>query len=370
MGFIRSLESVEIVVARSFWKGKRVFVTGHTGFKGSWLCLWLDQLGADITGYALPPPTKPSLYGDARLKDSVTSVIGDIRDCRLLTKAVRAAKPQIIIHMAAQPLVRMSYLQPLETFDVNVQGTANILEAARDVKGLKAIVNVTTDKVYENLELERGYNELDRLGGFDPYSTSKACSELVTSSYRSAFFNPDHYAKHGVAVATARSGNVIGGGDWAVDRLVPDLIRGFMKQQAVMIRYPQAVRPWQHVLEPLSGYLLLAEQLYRRGTEVGNAWNFGPSPKLGKTVGWVADRLVKQWGSGAKWVTQGGEHFHETQNLRLDSRRAQKLLGWKSVLTVDQTLQMVTEWYRTHAQRGDVAELTRRQVADYSRRLL
>lgn len=349
----------------SFWKGKRVFVTGHTGFKGSWLCLWLDQVGANVTGYSLPPPTNPSLFVDAKLKDCVTSIMGDIRDRRLLSKTVKACKPQIIIHMAAQPLVRTSYLEPVETFDVNVLGTTNILEAARDLKGLKAIVNVTTDKVYENLELSRGYHEGDRLGGFDPYSSSKACSEIVTASYRSAFFNPDKYATHGVAVASARSGNVIGGGDWALDRLVPDLIRGFMKGKPVMIRYPQAVRPWQHVLEPLSGYLILAEQLYQRGPAVAGSWNFGPSPKLGKTVGWMADQLVAQWGKGAAWVTQDGEHFHETQNLRLDSRRAQKELGWKSVLTVEQTLRMITEWYRASAARKDVAALTRDQVSAY-----
>jgi CDP-glucose 4,6-dehydratase len=365
MGVIRSLESVEITVARSFWKGKRVLITGHTGFKGSWLTLWLDQLGAKVTGYALPPPTQPSLFVDARLKGCVSSVLGDIRDSRLLAKTIKVCKPQIIIHMAAQPLVRASYVEPVETFDVNVQGTVAILEAARDAKGLRVIVNVTTDKVYENHELDRGYHEADRLGGFDPYSSSKACSEIVTASYRSAFFNPDQYAKHGVAVATARSGNVIGGGDWAVDRLIPDLMRGFIECKPVMIRYPQAVRPWQHVLDPLSGYMLLAEQLFVRGPEMGGAWNFGPPPNLGKTVAWVADRLVAQWGSGAAWKTEGGVHVHETQNLRLDSRRARTVLGWKSGLTVEQTLRLVTEWYRASAARDDLAVLTRTQVKAY-----
>lgn len=352
-----------------FWKKRRVFLTGHTGFKGGWLTILLQGMGANITGYSLPPPTTPSLFNDANVGDCLTSVIGDIRDVGKLTSAMKACRPEVIFHMAAQPLVRASYLDPVETFDVNVMGTVNVMQAARSIRGMKALVNITTDKVYENLELNRGYTEKDRLGGFDPYSSSKACSEIVTASYRCAFFHPDHFDDHGVAVATARSGNVIGGGDWAADRLIPDLVRGFKTATPALIRYPQAVRPWQHVLEPLAGYVRLAECLVEKGPAFSGAWNFGPSPALGRTVGWMADRMVDLWGDGAMWTRHKAKHFHETQNLRLDSRRAQRALGWKSLLDVDATMGWIVDWYRAHATGADVAGLTRQQAADYIRRL-
>ena len=290
-GSLEDLVTEVTTVNASFWRGKKVFVTGHTGFKGGWLCLWLQQLGANVTGYALQPPTTPSLFEIAVIGRGMESIIGDIREATTLSDAVRTAQPELVIHMAAQPLVRYSYENPIETYSTNVMGTVHLLEAIRKTQSVKAVVCVTSDKCYENREWEWGYRENDPLGGYDPYSNSKACAELVTAAYRNSYFNPDKYFEHGVAVASARAGNVIGGGDWAQDRLVPDMLRAIECGKPVLIRNPDAIRPWQHVLEPLSGYLLLAESLLTHGPANAEAWNFGPHDADAKPVRWIVDRL-------------------------------------------------------------------------------
>lgn len=298
-----SLENMEIgsmtnhsVIDKKFWEKKRVFITGHTGFKGSWLCLWLHALGARVTGYALSPPTTPSLFELARVHELVHSTLADVRDEAFLRKEISQACPEIVIHMAAQPLVRDSYENPVETYAVNVMGTVHLLEGIRHCPDVRAAVNVTTDKVYENREWVWGYRESEPMVGYDPYSNSKACSELVTSSYRDSFFNPRNYREHGLGLASARAGNVIGGGDWAKDRLVPDCIRSLMKNEKILIRHPQAIRPWQHVLEPLSGYLLLAQKLCEQGPSYAEAWNFGPKDHDVKTVEWIVKEICHRWG--------------------------------------------------------------------------
>jgi CDP-glucose 4,6-dehydratase len=285
----------------SFYKGKRVFITGHTGFKGTWLCLLLNKMGAQVTGYALDPPTNPSLFEQTGIEKQITHLIGDVRDLEHLTKAMADTKPDIVIHMAAQPLVRESYKIPVETYAINVMGTVNMLEAVRQNKGIKAVVNVTTDKCYENQEWHWGYRESEPMGGYDPYSNSKGCSELVTASYRNSYFNKNTYEQHGIAVGSARAGNVIGGGDWADDRLIPDFIRAIIKGEQVQIRSPYAIRPWQHVLEPLTGYLTLAKALSEHGPEFAAGWNFGPNDSDAKNVEWITQRICKLWGNGASF---------------------------------------------------------------------
>ncbi|MFC4599692.1 CDP-glucose 4,6-dehydratase [Cohnella hongkongensis] len=287
----------DILGDSSFWENKKVFVTGHTGFKGSWLSLWLSHKGARVTGYSLSPPTSPSLFKLAKVESQIEkSILGNIIDYDRLNSALQEAQPEIVIHMAAQPLVRESYKSPLETYQVNVMGTVNLFEAIRNTESVRAVVNVTTDKCYQNNEWEWGYRENEPLGGYDPYSSSKACSELVTAAYRNSFFPKDLYASHGVAIASARAGNVIGGGDWATDRLIPDVIRSMLKREKVTIRNPHSIRPWQHVLEPLGGYMLLAELLYEHGTQYGEAWNFGPEDQDVKPVQWIVENLAYKWG--------------------------------------------------------------------------
>ena len=356
-----TVESVDQKMNPRFWNGKKVFLTGHTGFKGSWLSLWLDLHGAKVRGYALKPPTQPSLFGEAKLGSRVDSVIGDIADLDRLRRAVESFQPDIILHMAAQPLVRLSYEQPVETYRTNVLGTVHILEAARSAKSARVLINVTTDKVYENREWKRGYREDDRLGGFDPYSNSKACSELVTDSYRKSFFGKESH----LSVASARSGNVIGGGDWAKDRLIPDLVRAFSSKTEAVIRYPQAVRPWQHVLEPLHGYLTLAEAMWSGKGKFNGAWNFGPPPQLSKPVSWVADRMTKIWPDHAHWKIAGGKHFHEAQNLTLNSRKSINQLGWHSLLSIQQTIDWICEWYIARLEGQPVAAITEKQIREY-----
>jgi len=289
-----------MVMHSDFWRGKRVFLTGHTGFKGSWLSLWLQSLGAELYGFALSPPTFPSLFEEARIADGMTSIKGDIRDLDFFIQAMRDAKPEIVIHMAAQPLVRYSYQNPIETYATNVMGTIHMLEAVRATPTVRAVVNITTDKCYENKEWVWGYREDDPMGGYDPYSSSKGCAELVTAAYRSSFFNPESYEKHGVALATVRAGNVIGGGDWAQDRLIPDTLAAFERGEPVCIRNPQAIRPWQHVLEPLRGYLLLAEKLFHAGSAYAEGWNFGPADHDCRPVDWIVALLAEEWGKGAR----------------------------------------------------------------------
>lgn len=333
----------------SFWQGKKVFLTGHTGFKGSWLSLWLQSLGAEVTGFALNPPTNPSLFEVAGVTKDMRSIIGDVRDLSSLQKALLEAKPDIVIHMAAQPLVRYSYANPVETYATNVMGSVHLLEAVRNTSSVKAVVNVTSDKCYENKEWVWGYREDEPMGGYDPYSNSKGCAELVTAAYRSSFFNVDDYAKHGVAVASARAGNVIGGGDWADDRLIPDFMRAIVAGETVIIRSPNAIRPWQHVLEPLSGYLLLAEKLYTYGIDYAQAWNFGPNDADAKTVEWVISELVGNWGSSASYqVDASAVSLHEAHFLKLDCSKARMQLGWKPQWDAKETIERIVKWHKAH----------------------
>lgn len=349
----------------AFWQGKRVFLTGHTGFKGSWMALWLQSLGAKVTGFALPPPTQPSLFELANVESGMHSVIGDVRDPDLLLDAMREAQPEIVLHMAAQPLVRYSYQHPVETYATNVMGTVHLLEAVRIIGGVKAVVNVTTDKCYENREWVWGYRENEPMGGYDPYSNSKGCAELVTASYRSSFFNPADYARHGTAVATARAGNVIGGGDWAQDRLIPDIIAAFEKGQPVDIRNPNAIRPWQHVLEPLRGYLMLAERLYTEGPAFAEAWNFGPNDDDARPVGWIVEALVEQWGGDARWQQDAGEHPHEATYLKLDISKVRQRLGWQPQLRLADALRYIVDWAKQRQAGADVRTLTLGQIQNY-----
>lgn len=345
-----------------FWRGRRVFLTGHTGFKGGWLALWLQSLGAEVHGYALEPPTNPSFFAAADLQRGMTShVLGDILDLDRLVSAMHSASPEIVFHLAAQPLVRRAYAQPVETYAVNVMGTVHLLEAVRTVPSVKAVVNVTTDKCYENHEWDWGYREPEAMGGADPYASSKGCSELVSSAYRRSFL-----AGRGVALATARAGNVIGGGDWAEDRLVPDFFRAVEAGRPVVIRNPEAVRPWQHVLEPLSGYLTLAEHLYTQGPAFAEAWNFGPFEEGAQPVRWIMDRLASGWGAGASWEIDSRTHPHEARTLRLDSAKARARLGWRPNWNLPETLDRILAWHRAHQAGEDMRSFSLAQIADHA----
>jgi len=353
------------VINADFWRGKRVFLTGHTGFKGSWLSIWLHALGAEVTGYALDPPTDPSLFSLAGVDGLLTSIIADVRDCGRLQAEMANASAEIVIHMAAQPLVRDSYKIPVETYATNVMGTVHLLEAVRSCPSVRAVVNVTTDKVYENREWVWGYRENEPMGGYDPYSNSKGCSELVTAAYRSSYFNPLTYGRHGVAVATARAGNVIGGGDWATDRLIPDIIKSILSGAPVQIRNPHAIRPWQHVLEPLSGYLLLAERLFTGGTRYAEGWNFGPAEEDARTVEWLVERLCAMWGEGAAFEVDRGEHPHEAHYLKLDCSKARSELGWSPRWGLETALQSIIEWTQAYRGQKDLLACCRTQIAAY-----
>lgn len=354
-----------MVTSPDFWRGKRVFVTGHTGFKGSWLCLWLQSMGAEVTGYALPPPTDPSLYEAAGVAEGMHSHLGDIREGDELTRVLVDSRPDVVFHLAAQPLVRHSYTHPVETYATNVMGTVHLLEAVRQAQSVRSVIIVTSDKCYENHEWPWGYRETDPMGGYDPYSNSKGCAELVVSAYRSSYFNPDHYQEHRVALASARAGNVIGGGDWAADRLVPDIIRALSAGQPVRIRNPHAIRPWQHVLEPLSGYLLLAQRLYEQGARFGQGWNFGPADDDAQPVSWIVDRVADLWGEGARWELEGGEHAHEANYLRLDCSKARAELQWQPKWRLGQALEKTVEWYRANGLGADMRQVTLGQIDAY-----
>jgi CDP-glucose 4,6-dehydratase len=353
---------METLVSRGdFWRGKRVLVTGHTGFKGAWLCLWLQKLGAIVTGYALAPPTDPNLFEVALVADGMRSVFGDIRDLPKMTQAFADAQPEIVLHLAAQSLVRYGYGNPIETYTTNVMGTVNLFEACRATTSVRAVVAVTTDKCYENKEWVWGYRESDPMGGCDPYSSSKACAELVATAYRHSYFAPGGT----IQLATARAGNVIGGGDWAVDRLVPDLLRGFIAGESTLIRNPLAIRPWQHVIEPLAGYLVLAQRLCTSPDRFVGAWNFGPADSDARTVGWIADRLVELWGRGASWRKDVSVHPHEAGTLKLDCSKAHALLNWQPRLNLEDALSLVVEWHLARQDGKDMREFTIGQIDRY-----
>lgn len=346
------------------WQGRRVFVTGHTGFKGGWLSLWLQSLGAEVTGYSLAPPTQPNLFELARVGNGMRSVIADVRDLPSLTEAMARARPEVVFHLAAQPLVRASYRDPVETYAVNVMGTVHVLEAVRATPGVRAVVCVTSDKCYDNAGANRPFRESDPMGGGDPYSSSKGCAELVCSAYRHSFLEPSAVdAAPRARLATVRAGNVVGGGDWALDRLVPDVIRAFECGQPARIRRADAIRPWQHVLEPLRGYLLLAQRLLDGEGDFAEGWNFGPLPEDTRTVRWVVDRLSKAWGDGARWQSDPGPNPPEAGWLALDISKARGRLGWEPRITLEEALEMVVAWHRLHRAGADMREVTLAQIA-------
>jgi len=350
---------------RSFWQGRNVFVTGHTGFKGSWLSLWLDSLGANVTGYALEPPTQPSLFEQARVANSVRSILADVRDFRRLKAALAECRPEVVIHMAAQSVVRRGYEDPIETYSSNVMGTVHLLEALRQLKQPCVVVNVTSDKCYANREWVWGYRENEPMGGRDPYSNSKGCAELVTTAYQESFFPPASFEQHGVAVASARAGNAIGGGDWTSDQLIPDLMRAFLAAQPCLIRNPSAIRPWQFVMEPLRGYLMLAERLTEDASRFATGWNFGPADADAQPVSWIADEAVRLWGNGASWSRDGGAHPREAHFLKLDASQARACLDWHPALPLNLALKWIVEWYRAFQAGADLQCLTRTQIESY-----
>ncbi len=352
----------------SFWKGKNVFLTGHTGFKGGWLSLWLSSMGAKVTGFALAPNTKPNLFEVAQVQSLLNnSHIADIRDLASLQKAITQTQPEIVIHMAAQPLVRYSYANPVETYATNVMGTVHVLESIRNIDSVRAAIIVTTDKCYENKEWPWGYRENEPMGGYDPYSNSKGCAELVTGAYRQSYFSSDPYHRHKVGIASARAGNVIGGGDWSDDRLIPDAIKAFENNQSLMIRNPLATRPWQHVLEPLSGYLVLAQALYRDGTNFDGAWNFGPKDDDVRSVQEVVNLLIQNWRSPARWKQNSAKQPHEACSLKLDCSKARQYLGWTPKWSLEQAIEKIAQWQEAFQQEKNMQEFTFQQINRYQK---
>ena len=359
----RALEA--LVVNPGFWRGKKVFVTGHTGFKGSWLALWLHHLGADVAGYALRPPTTPSLFELARVSEATGSVEADVRDLDRLRHAISEAQPDIVFHLAAQSLVRQSYADPVATYATNVMGTVNLLEALRRSSSVRVAVVVTSDKCYENRERAGGYREDEPMGGFDPYSSSKGSAELVTAAYRRSFLSQLESGRGAIAVASARSGNVIGGGDWAKDRLIPDILHAFASGHPALIRSPDAVRPWQHVLEPARGYLALAEALWRDRDGFAGAWNFGPRDEDARPVSWIVERLGERWGAGASWRIDTSPRPHEAGYLKLDCSKAAQRLAWRPRLALETALDWIVEWHRAWLRHEDLRRVTEAQIARY-----
>jgi CDP-glucose 4,6-dehydratase len=345
----------------AFWRSKRVIITGHTGFKGSWLSIWLQSMGADLCGIALAPPTNPALFVEARVAESMEHKTADVRDFEAINKIFEWFKPQIVLHMAAQPLVRLSYQEPVETYATNIMGTVHVLEASRRAKSIRAIVNVTTDKCYENREWVWGYREFEPMGGYDPYSSSKGCSELISSAYQKSFLD-----KEGIGLATARAGNIIGGGDWAKDRLIPDVIKSLEKKEVVEIRNPNAIRPWQYVLEPLSGYLQLAEELFLNERDVTGAWNFGPNDEDAKSVKWVADHLSAKWGANSISKLQPGNQPHEAHFLKLDISKAKQRLGWEPKWSLDTALDKTIDWQKSWVAHEDMRAKCISQISEYN----
>jgi CDP-glucose 4,6-dehydratase len=360
------LESLEMT--KSFWSGKRVFITGHTGFKGAWLSLWLQKMGAELCGFSLAPPTNPSLFDVAKVGLHMNSIIGDIRNLDSLSRSMKEFDPEIVFHLAAQPLVRYSYENPVETYSTNVMGTVNVLEAVRKCNSVQAIVVVTSDKCYENKEWPWGYRENESMGGHDPYSSSKGCAELVTSAYRRSFFyESGNNTKNSVGLASARAGNVIGGGDWAMDRLVPDIIQSLQKKEVLKIRNPDSIRPWQHVLEPLCGYLCLAEKLYNGGLEYSEGWNFGPLEENAKPVSWIVNTLFSQWGNTQGWENVSTKNQpHEAHFLKLDCSKAKMKLEWQAHWDLKLTLEKIVFWYKKFNAGENMHQVTINQIDEYS----
>lgn len=354
-------------VVDSFWNGKKVFLTGHTGFKGSWLSLWLHSMGADVTGFALNPPTEPSLFVQAKIHELVKSNIGDIGNFELLKKTMVQAQPEIVIHMAAQPLVRYSYNHPIETYMTNVMGTVHLLESVKLTESVKAVVNVTTDKCYENKEWHWGYREDEPMGGYDPYSSSKGCAELVTSAYRKSYFGENNKSR--VALASARAGNVIGGGDWALDRLIPDILRALSSKQSVRIRNPKSIRPWQHVLEPLCGYLVLAQHLYDHGDKFAQGFNFGPEDADAQEVEWIVNKMTQKWGQGASYfIDEDSKAKHEATFLKLDCSKAKALLGWHARWGLEKAIDSIITWHQTFDRSNlDARAVTLAQISEFQK---
>lgn len=348
-----------------FWKSRRVFITGHTGFKGSWLAFWLISMGADVCGFGLEPASKPNLYEALKLNRELKSTIADVRNLESVDAAMHNFKPDVVIHMAAQSLVRFSYRNPVETYATNVMGTVHVLNTVRQTPSVRAVVCVTSDKCYENREWVWPYREDEAMGGYDPYSSSKGCAELITAAYRRSFFDPNQFAMHQVAVGSGRAGNVIGGGDWSEDRLIPDIVRAFEKGDIATIRNPDAIRPWQHVLEPLSGYLTLAERLWRDGSAFGDAWNFGPFDSDARPVRYVVSTMSKLWGDKASWQVAEEEKLHEAHLLRLDSSKARTKLGWRPRWTLENALEKTAQWYRAYYDGQDARSQTASQIKDY-----
>ena len=353
----------------SAWRGRRVFLTGHTGFKGSWLALWLDHLGARVRGYALDPYTEPNLFTLASVGEVVEDVRGDVRDYSKLEAVMTGFAPEVVFHLAAQPIVRRSYTDPVGTYATNIMGTVHVLEAVRRMPSVRAMVCITTDKCYENQGWIWPYRESDPLGGYDPYASSKACAEIVSAAYRRSFFQPERPDEDHVAVATARAGNVIGGGDWSEDRLLPDLMRGFDAAKPVLIRRPKAIRPWQHVLDPLHGYLMLAEKLLARNLQSASSYNFGPGDEDIWPVERIANKLVEMWGEGASWTCDSDPTLHEDHVLRLDASKARVELGWKPRLRIEDALEWTLAWYRAWKRRDNLAEYTQAQIVAYQQLL-
>ena len=350
-----SLESV--VMDNNFWKGKKVLVTGHTGFKGGWLSLWLQHLGAKVTGISLEPPTKPNFYTQAKVSQGMLSLREDIRNADAIKKILQQHQPEIVFHLAAQPLVRYSYDNPIETYETNVMGTLHVLEAIRSIKTVQAAIMITTDKCYENKEWCWGYREIDPMGGYDPYSSSKGSAELLIASYRNSYLP--------TTVASVRAGNVIGGGDWAEDRIIPDIVRAFQQNTTVIIRNPQAIRPWQHVLEPLAGYMQLAEQIANNGKEYASAWNFGPKEDDVKTVQWIVEQMAKQWGGNASWTTDKANHPHEANYLKLDCSKANTKLNWYPRWDLFNTLIKIIDWHKAEINNEDMRKYSVSQIEKY-----
>ena len=349
----------------TFWKGKKVLITGHTGFKGSWLSLWLQTKGVNTVGYSLPPPTKPSLFEIANISEGMVSIKGDVRDLDHIKTVITEYTPEIVIHMAAQSLVRYSYSNPIETYSTNVMGTANVLEAIRQTDSVKVVLIIRRERGRAVVKVLWGYRENDPMGGHDPYSSSKGCAELVTSAYRSSYFSKKDYQTDSVALASARAGNVIGGGDWAGDRLIPDIVRAIMENRSVAIRNPNATRPWQHVLEPLEGYLSLVEKLWEQGQEFSGGWNFGPDDEDCRAVSWIVKNVTHFWEGDIHWELDSAENPHEATYLKLDCSKAKRLLGWSPKLNLFTALEWVVEWYQGYINNMDMRELSKAQISRY-----